>query len=730
MFERLGYFIHHRRLIVLAVSAVIAVLSGTYGLGVFGDMVPNGFEARGSDSRKAAELADKSFAQRSPDAVIIYRSADRTVDDPAFRKSVEDVLDGLPATAVTSSVDYWRTGLDELVSHDRHATYALLNFVGGDDNAKQESYLKIKDKLSAAGLQTLRGGNTPAGYEAGDQVGKDLGMAEGLSFPVLFIFLVIVFGGFVAASLPLVVGGLSILGSMAVLRVFAQFTDISVFAMSLVTILGLAVAIDYGLFIVSRYREEMEQGRTGGDALARTLATAGRTVAVSGVTVAVALASMSFFPFVFLKSMAYGGVAAVLLSMFFSLVALPAALSLLGHRINALSLWKQRSVIPSATGFWYRLAQGVMRRPVVVATAAVALLLVLASPLVRIEFGVNDARQLPDSAQGRQAFNMLEKDFPSGAAKTIDAVVVLPANADTPNQQAALADYTHRLAGVAGAGRAEITGAQGTVARISVAYEGVAVSKPSRELLHRLRDQPNPTGASVYFGGETATYDDTLNRLGDALPAMLIYIAVTTYLLLFLAFGSVLLPLKAIVMNLLSLSATFGVLVWIFQDGHFSDPLGFQSTGNIEPNMPIMLFALIFGLSMDYEVFLLSRVREQYDALGDPTAAVATGVQRTGRLITSAALLMCVPLAAMASSKVLTMILFGVGMVVAIVLDATVVRILLVPAIMRLLGHLGWWAPGPLRRLYDRFGIRESDGDIEIAQPAGDPEREVSGIPS
>ncbi|GAB2534789.1 MMPL family transporter [Nocardia heshunensis] len=719
MFERLGYFVHRRRLSVLAVTAVLAILSGSYGLGVFGDMVPNGFEARGSDSRHAAELADKSFAQRSPDAVIVYRSADRTVDDNGFRAAVTDTIAALPNSSVTGSVDYWQTNLAELVSHDRHATYVLLNFVGGDDNAKQDSYLKIKDKLAAPGLQTFRGGNTPAGYEAGDQVGKDLGMAEGLSFPVLFILLVIVFGGFVAASLPLAVGGLSILGSMAVLRIFAQFTDISVFAMSLVTILGLAVAIDYGLFIVSRYREEMEQGHTGADALARTLSTAGRTVAVSGITVAVALASMSFFPFVFLKSMAYGGVAAVLLSMFFSLVALPAVLALLGHRINALSLWKQRSAIPCATGFWYRLAQGVMRRPVLVATAAIALLLVLAAPVLRIEFGVNDARQLPESAQGRQVFTMLEKDFPSGAAKTIDAVLELPAAADRPDQQVALSEYATRLGNVPGAQRAEITGVGGNVARVSVTYSGAAVSKPSRELLHRLEDQAKPAGAKVYFGGETATYDDTLNRLGDALPGMLLYIAVATYLLLFVAFGSVLLPLKAIAMNLLSLSATFGVLVLVFQDGHLSNLLGFTPTGNIEPNMPIMLFALIFGLSMDYEVFLLSRVREQYDLLGDPTAAVATSVQRTGRLITSAALLMCVPLAAMASSQVLTMILFGVGMVVAIVLDATVVRILLVPAIMRLLGHIGWWAPGPLRRFYERHGIHESDG--EITAPAAEP---------
>ncbi|MET8871911.1 MMPL family transporter [Nocardia sp. NPDC004604] len=728
MFEKLGVFVYTWRKAMLGLTLLFAVVAGAYGVGVFGDMVPNGFEARDAESRQAAELAEKAFPQRAPDAVIVYRSADRTVDDSTFRTAVQNRIAALPKDVVTGSVDFWTTGAPDLASRDRHATYVGLNLAGADDNAKQDSYLKIKDRLGVDGLRSVRGGNTPAGYEAGNQVGSDLGMAEGLSFPVLFILLVIVFGGLVAASLPLVVGGLSILGSMAVLRLLAQFTDISVFAMSLVTILGLAVAIDYGLFIVSRYREETERGREGADAIVHTLATAGRTVAVSGITVAVALASMSFFPFVFLKSMSYGGIAAVLLSMVFSLIALPAALGVLGHRVNALSLWKQRSAVPGDGGFWYRLAHGVMRRPIAVTAVAVALLLVLAAPLLKIDFGANDARQLPETAEGRQVFEMLADDFDGDGAKTIDAVLKLSGPADTPAQQSELTAYATRLDSVAGVRNAQITGVEGTMARVSVSYDGAAVSKSSRELLDRLRAEPKPPGATAYFGGETAAYDDTLRKLGAVLPWMLLYIAVSTYLLLFLAFGSVLLPLKAIVMNLLSLSATFGILVWIFQEGHLSGVLGFDPTGNIEPNMPIMLFALIFGLSMDYEVFLLSRVREQYDRLGDPTAAVATGVQRTGRLITSAALLMCVPLAAMAFSQVLTMKLFGVGMVVAIVLDATIVRILLVPAIMRLLGHAGWWAPGPLRKLYARFGIQESDGEPAPAEAEPPTESDVPAL--
>ncbi|MET9734463.1 MMPL family transporter [Streptomyces sp. NPDC006458] len=702
-------------------TLLFAVVSGAYGVGVFGDMKPGGFEDPGSDSRRAAQLAEKAFPQRAPDAVVVYRDKDRTVDDPAFRDAVVGQLDKLPKSEVTGVAHFWMTKMPSQVSRDRHSTYVALNLQGDNDNAKEESYKAVIDKLAAPGVETLRGGPVPTGHQAGEEIGKDLGAAEGLSFPVLFILLVIVFGGLAAAFLPLVVGGLSILGSMAVLRIFAQLTDVSVFAMSLVTVLGLAVAIDYGLLIVSRYREELVRGHSGEEALARTVATAGRTVVVSGITVAVALAGMTFFPFGFLKSMAYGGVASVVLSVFFSLVALPAALAVLGPKVNSLSLHRRSKAAPvksTEEGGWYRLAQGLMRRPAIVAVGTLAVLLALAVPFLRIEFGANDARQLPDSAEGRQVHNMLERDFDDNGVKSIDSLLVLSSGATSKEQGAALQSYADRLGRVEGAKGAQITGAEGTTARVSVNFDGTAVSPEARELVNRLKDVAPPPGAEAYFGGETAAFDDTLDALGETLPWMLLYVAVATYLLLFLAFGSVLLPLKAILMNLLALSATFGVLVWIFQDGHLQDLIGFDPTGNIEPNMPIMLFALIFGLSMDYEVFLVSRIREQYDLLDDPAAAVATGLQGIGRLIASAALLMCVPLAAMATSGVLTMKLFGVGMVFAILLDVAVVRILLVPAVMKLLGRAGWWAPGPLARFYSRYGIKETDAAPEASQPA------------
>ncbi|MFE5812808.1 MMPL family transporter [Streptomyces sp. NPDC056479] len=710
MFEALGRFLHRRRKALLVLTLLFAVLSGLYGVGVFGDMKPGGFENPGSDSRKAAQLAERAFPQRAPDAVIVYRDRRRTVDDPAFQKSVTDTVQALPKSSVTGFSTFWMTKMPAQVSHDRHATYVAINLRGGDDNAKEKSYKAIADKLAAPGLETQRGGPVPTGHQAGDEIGKDLGAAEGLSFPVLFILLVVVFGGLAAASLPLLVGGLSILGSMAVLRVIAQFTDVSVFAMSLVSILGLAVAIDYGLLIVSRYREELERGHQGEEAVARTVATAGRTVVISGITVAVALAGMTFFPFGFLKSMAYGGVAAVVLSVFFSIIALPAALALLGSKVNALSL-RRRTKAPrqDGQGAWYRLAQGLMRRPVLVALGTLAVLLALATPFRNVEFGISDARQLPNSSEGRQVQNALDRDFDSDAIKSIDSLLVLKSDATSREQGAALQAYAERLGDTKGATGAKITGATGTTARVAVTFDGPEVSGPARDLVNRLKDVSPPPGAKAYFGGQTAVFDDSLDALGETLPWMLLYMAVATYILLFLSFGSVLLPLKAILMNLLSLSATFGVLVWIFQEGHLEGLIGFDSTGNIEPNMPIMLFALIFGLSMDYEVFLVSRIREQYDALGDSTAAVASGLQKIGHLIVSAALLMCVPLAAMATSGVLMMKLFGVGMVFAILADVAIVRILLVPAVLKLMGTSAWWAPGPLARFYGKFGIKESD---------------------
>jgi RND superfamily putative drug exporter len=505
--------------------------------------------------------------------------------------------------------------------------------------------------------------------------------------------------------------------------------------------MGLGLAIDYGLFVVSRFREEIRrQGGRGEDAveaaLARTMATAGRTVAVSGITVAVSLGGLLIFPQVFLRSMGFGGIAAVVIAMVAALTLLPALLAMLGPKVDA---WSVRPLLrrvfrrsPTATtaehGAWARIAHSVMRRPVVYTVAVVALLLTLALPFLRVQFGGVDERVLPAGTESRVVTETIDADFPADVATPVTAVVTLPEPVDTPAGGQALQSYVDRVAAVDGVQGAQVTGAEGTTARVAVAYDGDPIGERAKDLVGDVRDVPAPEGGEVLVGGQTAALVDLLDSLGDLLPWMALMVVAATFVLLFLAFGSVVLPVKAVLMNVLSLGASFGALVWIFQDGNLSGVLGFTPTGTVEATQPILVLAIVFGLSMDYEVFLMSRIREQYDLTGDNTAAVAAGVQRTGGIITSAAMLLLVVIGAFSLSGITFIKMIGIAMLIAVVIDATVVRVLLVPATMRLLGRANWWAPGPLGRLYSRYGIRESDGDDAAGLPA--PRREPELTPS
>jgi RND superfamily putative drug exporter len=486
-------------------------------------------------------------------------------------------------------------------------------------------------------------------------------------------------------------------------------TTVSIYSVNITTILGLGLGIDYGLFIVTRFREELRRQPTVEQAVARTVATAGRTVAVSGVTVAVALTSLMLFPEDFLRSMGYGGVATVAVDMLAALTVLPALLAVLGHRVNALRIRRsvQRPVRDEASGGWYRLANSVMRRPLAYVAVITIGLLALGAPFLRISWGGTDASTLPAASTVRQVSQALNREFPVNSTAPIEALVNLPR---TTGAAAALDVYLHRIDAIPGVTGARVTGARGDVVRVDVGYAPATLSSAARHIVTEVRDTAAPPGAMVLVGGQTAGLVDELASLGATLPWMALLVGVSTFVLMFLAFGSVVLPLKAIVMNVLSLSATFGVIVWIFQWGHLSRLLQFTPTGSIDPTMPILMLAIIFGLSMDYEVFLLSRIRERYDQTGDNTAAVAAGLQRTGGVITSLALLLIIVVGAFSASGITFIKLMGVGMIVALIVDATVVRVLLVPATMRLLGRANWWTPRPLRRLYARYGIAE-EGD-------------------
>ncbi|MFG1851000.1 MMPL family transporter [Actinomadura geliboluensis] len=702
MFERWGRWVHRRRRWVLAVAGAALVFAGVWGTGVFGALSSaGGFETPGSESTKATRIAEQALGRDAADVVVLYQGK-TTVDDPSYRTSVEQALGALPKDKVASVGTYWTTKAPQFVSGDRTSTYAVLEMAGADDAARASSYEAIKDELTevGGGLTAKAGGPVATSAAIDERVTSDITRAEAIAMPVLLVLLVLIFGGLVAAGLPLLVGGFAILGSFTALHALAYATDVSIFAVNITTFLGLGLAIDYGLFVVSRFREELRRdGASVEDALAATMNTAGRTVAVSGVTVAISLSGLLLFDQNFLVSMGYGGIATVFVCMLGALTVLPALLAVLGPKVDALPLWRRRR---ESRGWWARLAHSVMRRPVVYVVATVALLLALGAPFLRINWGGVDAAALPAGTDARAVAEALDARFPRNATTPVNAIVT------GTSDRAAINAFGDRLAALPGAAGATVTGSEGTTTRIAVRYDADPYSDTARDLVQKVRDAPAPPGAQVHVGGATADVVDEVGGLGGTLPWLALLVGGATFLLLFLAFGSVVLPLKAIVMNLLSLSATFGAVVLMFQDGHLSGLLGFTPMSAIAPAMPILMLVMLFGISMDYEVFLLSRVREEYDRTGSNTAAVAAGMQRTGGIITSAALLFIVVIGAFATSGITMIKMVGVGMAVAILVDATIVRALLVPAMMRLMGRANWWAPGPLSRFYGRYGIREA----------------------
>ena len=733
MFETWGRIIYRRRRLVLAIAALGVVTAAVWGTGVFARLQSaGGFSAPGSQSEREASLAARTFGRDSGDVVVIYASRARTgtVASPAFREAVTATLAALPRAEVASYATYWSARSPQFVSRSGRQTYAVIELTGRTDAARISSFNEIKGELAAPGLTSRIGGFTPTEAAINHEVTSDIGRAEGLSMPVLLILLLVIFGGLAAASLPLAIGGIAILGSFTALRLLTLATPVSIYSINITTILGLGLAIDYGLFVVGRFREELRRTGSTEAALAATMATAGRTVAVSGITVAVALASLMLFPEVFLRSMGYGGVATVFVDMLAALTVLPALLAVLGPRVNALRVRRSASTgrADDAAGGWYRLARSVMRRPAIYASVIVVVLLALGTPFLRVVWGGTDARVLPAAAQPRVVAQALSRDFPGNPAAPIESLVRFSGPvAGSSARGRELSSYVTSLTRIPGVTGAQVAGLRGDIARVDLRYRADPMSATARDIVRAARGVTPPAGARVLIGGQTAQLADELSSLAGVLPWMALVMAAATFVLLFLAFGSVVLPVKAIAMNLLSLSATFGVVVWVFQDGHLSWLLRFTPTGTIDPSMPILMLAIIFGLSMDYEVFLLSRIRERYDITGDNTAAVAGGLQRTGGVITSAALLLMIVVGAFSASGITFIKLMGVGMIVALIVDATIVRVLLVPATMRMLGRANWWAPRPLRRLYARYGIRESDDaadpDAEARPRSAEPAR-------
>jgi RND superfamily putative drug exporter len=745
-FARFGHFLVARRRWVLIVGLLAIFAAGAFGADVASKLSSGGFEVQSSDSAKATKLLDEQFGAGEPNVILLVRADNGTVDDPATAAAGQRVTDELAtANRVSDVVSYWSLGSAPPLRADDASSALVLGRVNGTEDEVRDSVDEIRDEFTFDDgvISVGVSGREAVFAEMGETIERDLALAEMIAFPITLILLVFVFRSLVAALLPLAVGLVAIVGTFFVLEVLAGLTTVSIFALNLTTAMGLGLAIDYSLFVISRYREERDAGYSPNDAVVRTVATAGRAVFFSGLTVAVSLSALLVFPIAFLRSFAYAGVPVVALAVIGAVVLLPAALVVLGDRVNKLSLpHRKRDRLVIEGTLWWRIANAVMRRPVPVAVGSIVLLLFLGIPFLRITFGLPDDRVLTTEADVRQVNDEIRTSYGSNDAGAL--AVVLP-NADAAADEAAVDTFAVELSSLSGvarvdapsgiylagarvtddpplAGRFTADGTEGTW--LSVVPSVEPVSAEGEALVAAIRGLPAPPGGESLVGGSSAQLVDVKDGIFERLPWALAIIVIATFVLLFLMFGGLLVPVKALIVNTLSLTATFGAMVWIFQDGHLSSFLDFTPTGMLDTTTPVLMFCVAFGLSMDYEVFLLSRIKEEYDKTGDNTTAVATGLARTGRIITAAALLISVVFLSFATSSVSFIKLFGVGLTVAVLMDATVVRATLVPAFMRLAGNANWWAPAPLRRLYERVGLSEAHAeqglvDLRPAEAAG-----------
>ncbi|MFG2871848.1 MMPL family transporter [Streptomyces sp. NPDC048338] len=723
-------FVTARPRLSLLVALVITALAVVAGSGVGDRMGSGGWEDPDAESTYATQVLEREFPASQPNVLLLLDAGAAGVDDPAVAAEARRTAERLDAEPGVSGVgSYWATGSPTLRSKDgRQAVIAAR--IEGEEKEAGEILQRIAPAYRGTHgpVEVSLGGPLAVRHEMQTVIQEDLLRAELIALPVTLVLLVMVFGSAVAALLPLGIGIVAILGTNAVLRGLTEFTDVSVFAQNLTTALGLGLAIDYALFVVRRFREELAGGADTRTAVGTTLRTAGRTVLFSALTVAVSLAAMLVFPQYFLRSFAYAGIAVVLLAAAAALILLPAALMLLGDRVNALDLRRlfvRRRAVRAGDGAgpaeagrgdeggagWARTAALVMRRAPVFVVATTAGLVLLGLPFLGVKFGTADDRQLPSTSESRVVQDQLRDGFPGSPG---GGLTVLAEGGATPAQYA---DYRERIADLPGVERVDGPVTSGSGARahayFTVVPEGEAVGEGAQRVVGELRAQEAPFDTSVT--GAAAVLTDSKDAIADRLPWAAAIIVVITLLLVFLLTGSVLIPLQAVVLNALSLTAMFGAVVWVFQEGHLSGLLGFTATGDIETTLPVLMFCVAFGLSMDYGVFLLSRIKEEYDATGDHEHSVRFGLRRTGGLITAAAVILAVVMVAIGTSRVTNTKMLGLGVALAVLMDAMVVRSLLVPSVMKLTGRLTWWAPGPLRRFHDRFGI--SEGGAPAAAP-------------
>jgi uncharacterized membrane protein YdfJ with MMPL/SSD domain len=704
MLPRLATFLHAHGRRVLIGAVICGVVAGVFGAGVSKSLWPYSADDPASQSVKATHRFEAG-AGREIDAGVVALVSSGNVGTAAARQRVDRVAAELRAQPDVAQVQsFYTTHNPDMVSRDRRSTYVLAYFKPLSDKALKDVAQHIENHFAGQSDVKL-GGDAVANAQADTKVSHDLARAELLAFPFIFLLSLLFFRSLVAALLPPLLGGLAIVVTFFVLRIVASFVDVSVFALNFTTGLGLGLAIDYSLFMVSRYREESATHGFGAEALTRTLQTAGRTVLFSSLTIAAAVASLMVFPQSFLYSMGIAGAIVAVTAAALALTVLPALLTVLGPRVNALAPKRlqraaEHDARPAEQGFWYRLSHFVMRRPAPIAVASAALLIALGIPFTHIKFIQADARVLPTTASARQVDTALNRQFPPNRTSPLEVVVGAPASSSQAKQ---LAARIRNLPDVSAVAPAQPAGPRNALIAAAPAH-GPLTSR-TEQLVRNIRAVKAP----VYVGvaGESASLVDLKHSLAVHLPVVLAIVIGATLLVLFLFTGSVLLPVKAVAMNFLTLSAMFGVLVLIFQDGHLQSTLSFSSQGALDATQPIFLFAVGFGLATDYGVFLLSRIKEAREAGASNAEAVAVGLERTGRIVTAAALLFAVAIGAFATSQIVFIKELGVGAALAVLIDASIVRALLVPSLMRLLGSANWWAPRPLRRIYERFGWRD-----------------------
>jgi putative drug exporter of the RND superfamily len=722
MFHRIGTLVVRRPRQVLAVGLIALLAAGFLGMSAFSKLKDQGFDDPASESSRSLALLDQRFGGGA-DFVFAVSSTDGPVTAGAARQEaqalVERLRDDPTFVDVVSFLDAPGAGL---VSSD--GEHGLITAGAADPDGVDPVAVADRYDGDEAHVTVRMGGDQGVFADVQQQLGHDLGLAEAIAVPLIIALLVLAFGNVVAALATIAVGGFAIIGTFAELSVLASLTDVSVYALNLTTAMGLGLAVDYGLLMVARTREERAAGRSHADAVVRAVETAGRTIAFSATTVAVALASMTFFPLYFLRSMAYAGIGIMLVTAVSAIVLLPAVLTVLGDRIDSLRVPGVRGIRGGAAPFWSRLAGLVTRRPLVALPVLLALL-ALATPLLGISFGTPDERVLPTSASSRQVGDLVRAGFDGDSTDPIRVVTT----AALPDAE--LSAYAGRLSRVADVDRVDTrigSFVHGTLAsatpnptlgapdaeQLAVVTGLDRLSSAARDQVHAVRAVPDPPGTQALVGGGAAELTDSLAAIGHRLPLALGWLFGATVLILFLFTGSIVQPLRALVLNVIGLSATIGAMVWIFQDGHLSGVLGFTPLP-MEVSMFVLLLVVTFGLSMDYEVFVLGRITEMRRRGLPHDQAVVQGLAHTGRIVSTAAALIAISFFAFVTSRISFMQFFGLGAGLAILIDATLVRGVLLPASMRLLGERAWWAPRPLRALYRRIGLGEEQPQVEPA---------------